>query len=188
MDQPQLITSYHQKLFNTSRFHELIDRTAEFINTLVRCRRKAIKPQAIAVTGLSGIAAGGAISYLTGLPLCVVRKPRDNAHSGYGVEGRLANRYLILDDFVSTGKTLNRIAKQIKKVSSSYHNITPECVGIVLWRDDASQWFTECPYLAFTAPLLDGVKVYTPTSKSYKSVVLQGIGNGEVKAAHVEKL
>ncbi len=187
MAQPKLITSYHQKLFNVRRFHDLIDRTAEFINTLVRCRRKDIKPQTIAVTGVSGIAAGGAISYLTGLPLCVVRKPRDNAHSDHRVEGRLANRYLILDDFVSTGQTLNRIAKQIKK-ASSHHNITPECVGIVLWRDDASQYFTECPYLTLSAPLLDGVKVYTPTSKSCRSVVLQGIGKGEVKAVHVEKL
>ena len=86
----------------------------------VKADRKNFGIDAIIVTGVSGNVIGGAISFLTGIPLIIVRKDEKN-HSGYEIEyadslDRLENlRYIIIDDLIDTGSTIKRIQEKIDR-------------------------------------------------------------------------
>lgn len=72
---------------------------------------KALRPRkrkfnCIVVRGMSGALVGSPVSIALKLPLCVVRKPNDDAHSSYrGLIGAPDTRPLFLDDFISSGAT-----------------------------------------------------------------------------------
>lgn len=88
---------------------------------------------AIVVTGLSGLIIGSAVSIKTGKQLVVVRKPRDESHACVEVEGLInlgrSFKYVILDDFIDSGKTLNRIAKKIHSEAGK----NTMCVGYLMY-------------------------------------------------------
>lgn len=70
----------------------------------------------IVVTGISGVMVGAPVSLALRKPLVVVRKETDDSHHGAGiVEGYAAigDRYLFLDDFISTGKTRTYVQTKI---------------------------------------------------------------------------
>lgn len=74
----------------------------------------------IAVTGMSGVLIGSIISYKVNKPLILVRKRSDKSHSGYELEGNLGSeKYIIIDDTIDEGKTVNNIHKSIKKHTNS---------------------------------------------------------------------
>jgi orotate phosphoribosyltransferase-like protein len=60
----------------------------------------------IVVRGLSGIIPGTLLADRFGKQLCVVRKPDERHHTGARMEGRVGEKYIILDDFVASGDTL----------------------------------------------------------------------------------
>lgn len=71
----------------------------------------------IAVSGVSGLSIGPIVAYLMGKELIVVRKG-EQSHSCHTVESishsdRKFN-YIIVDDLVDSGKTVNRIYNNIK--------------------------------------------------------------------------
>ena len=94
----------------------------------------------VVVHGNSGVSCGFAALMLSphaDFNIVLLRKDNDNSH-GAPIEGpsghRLA-RYLILDDFVDTGTTMNRIRDKIAALHQQCGSPedTPECVGIVLY-------------------------------------------------------
>ena len=96
----------------------------------------------VVVHGNSGVSCGFAALMLSDLDFNIVllRKDNDNSH-GAPIEGpddHHLGRYLILDDFVSSGNTMNRIRDKIGSLSVQrwYYEPgeeTPECVGVVLY-------------------------------------------------------
>ena len=84
----------------------------------ISAAKKALKPiefDAFAVTGNSGTLFGGALALAMKKKLILVRKPSDNSHSTYSVEGDDAiQRYVFLDDQVSTGATKTRVEREMK--------------------------------------------------------------------------
>ena len=71
---------------------------------------------AIAFTGSSGAALAYPLSYLMKIPLIHVRKADDSHYSGGLIEGTISSkRYVIIDDFIESGKTVKRIIKNINK-------------------------------------------------------------------------
>lgn len=69
---------------------------------------------AIAFTGHSGSLIAPAVAYEMGKGLIVVKK--NLGHSSYRVEGAVfAAKYVILDDFISSGDTIRRIARTLRK-------------------------------------------------------------------------
>lgn len=81
----------------------------------------------LAFSGLSGFLLGPVLCYLTGKEMIAVRKPGDNTHSFYTVEGnKNAERYIIVDDFIGSGETVRRIENEVK-------NFAPEaiCLGVL---------------------------------------------------------
>lgn len=81
---------------------------------------RALKPfttiRYIAVSGVSGNAIGGLVSALSGLPMAIVRKG-ESSHSFREVEGSddidECEPYAVIDDLVSSGATVARIAKYL---------------------------------------------------------------------------
>jgi adenine/guanine phosphoribosyltransferase-like PRPP-binding protein len=72
---------------------------------------------AIAYRGASGAITASIIAHHLKKPLILVRKPEDTrGHSPYMVEGpTVVKRYLIVDDFMSTGATYEAIREAVRK-------------------------------------------------------------------------
>lgn len=101
----------------------------------------------VVVHGNSGVSCGFAALMLSDVDFNIVllRKDNDNSHGSpiEGPEGHFLERYLILDDFVSTGATMNRIRDKIIMLHKQSNPVeaAPECVGIVLYGHHGSDSF-----------------------------------------------
>ncbi len=81
----------------------------------------------LAFSGLSGLILGPILCYLTSKEMIAVRKENDNTHSFQSVEGyKHASRYIIIDDFICTGATVQRIVKHVSKFAPQ-----AECLGVL---------------------------------------------------------
>lgn len=93
----------------------------------------------VVVHGNSGVSCGFAALMLSDVDFNIVllRKDNDNSHGSpiEGPDGHRLEKYLILDDFVDTGATINRIRTKINILHQQYGQPkdTPECVGVVLY-------------------------------------------------------
>ena len=118
-------SGYHNTSFSPKRLKRCVARVARNLKKL----QKKVPFDAIAFRGVSGAAIAFPVSALTGLHLICVRKER-NSH-GNRVEGpsRSIKRYVILDDFISSGETIRAIYGAVKAVSRS----ESKCVGICLY-------------------------------------------------------
>jgi adenine/guanine phosphoribosyltransferase-like PRPP-binding protein len=89
----------------------------------------------IAVSGNSGAIFGGALSVAMNKALFLVRKPRENSHSDYPVEGDSGARaYLFVDDCVASGATLRRVHQKMAD-----HFPDAVFVGTYTYRFDCSR-------------------------------------------------
>ncbi len=87
--------------------------------------------KSIAFRGVSGALVAPIVAVRLKKGLIVVRKEA-NEHSTYLVEGhRLIGpqKYIIIDDFPSTGDTIKKILKEIK----DRHNQSAKCVGVYFY-------------------------------------------------------
>ena len=94
-------------------------------------------PDFIAVCGCSGLSVGSIIAYELGIPCVIVRKEWDakNSHCGgeyttpnFCVEP--CNRYVIVDDFIASGNTVQYIKDKLKQC---------ECVGFYSYTNNSAQ-------------------------------------------------
>ena len=75
---------------------------------------------AIAIRGNSGAIMGGIVSYLLGIPLFCIRK-KESSHSVMKIEGyfnksRGTINYIIIDDLISTGETMDAIMDSLDEL------------------------------------------------------------------------
>ncbi len=102
----------------------------------------------VVVHGNSGVSCGFAALMCGNFPLILLRKDNDNSHGSpmEGPNGHNVRRYLILDDFIDTGATMERIKTKIAALSNQRGDglPTPECVGIVLYGHHRGSGFTFC--------------------------------------------
>lgn len=92
---------------------------------------KSLTFRSIAFRGVSGALVAPIVAVRLKKGLIVVRK-RESQHSTYLVEGhRLIGpqKYIIIDDFPSTGDTIKEIMKEIK----ANHNQSAKCVGVYFY-------------------------------------------------------
>lgn len=83
----------------------------------------------IAFRGISGALIAPMIAAELGKSLMAVRKDHPTGHGSNAVEGdQNAKQYIIVDDFIATGKTIREI---IQAVSSSYGRAEAMCVGVL---------------------------------------------------------
>lgn len=114
---------------------------AQLVAKLLPCIMRETGAQAVAVTGKSGLSLAFATLMLIDFPLIVVRKRGENSH-GSNIEGTCGvdvDKYLILDDFVSSGSTVRTIVQELELYNESiapYDEPTHEirCVGVVEYK------------------------------------------------------
>ena len=111
---------------------------AEFAAKAITALSRYTGATAVVVHGNSGVSCGFAALMVTDTPfnLALLRKDNDNSHGApiEGPEGHKLAGYLILDDFVSSGATLNRVRDKINKLHRAGGvGFAPECLGIVLY-------------------------------------------------------
>lgn len=82
----------------------------------------------IAYQGASGAITASIIAHRLKKPLLLVRKPEDTkGHSPYMLEGpKVVRRYLIVDDFMSSGRTYEAIREAVK-----IDHPQAECIGML---------------------------------------------------------
>ena len=110
-------------------------------NTLIRANdafetlRKTVKFDAIAFCGSSGAAFAFPLAVSHKIPLIYVRKTGEQSHGNpveCNGEGRI-KKYLIVDDFIASGATVEWIAAQVKKYSKG--DVKPAVVGVFCFED-----------------------------------------------------
>lgn len=119
---------YLSELMVPHTLRKIVNKTISLI------KKHKIKFDAIAFRGLSGSLAASAISIQLNKPLIAIRK---NSSHGDKVEGYvLADTYIIIDDFIDSGKTIKSILRDIDGM----------CVGIVLYgQSDTKSLHTYLP-------------------------------------------
>lgn len=124
-------TDYLSSIYSIDLYHKIIDDSYLVIKDLV----KKGKIDSIAFTGTSGAAIAYPLSYKLKLPLICVRKTGEKSHYTGSTEGDAeAKKYLIVDDFIQSGKTINNIIKKIKRDQPN-----AKAVGIFLYTSYSSE-------------------------------------------------
>ena len=92
----------------------LVRTVKETVQALRRLKR-VLGFEQIVCTGISGQSIAWPVSYVTGIPVCVLRRKYERGHHGYDVENfKDDQKYIILDDFISEGNTVKHIIKSLK--------------------------------------------------------------------------
>jgi len=116
-------------------FGEILEHPEEVVEVLAHHLNDPAfgRVDAVVGTGLSGTLPLIPLRMRTGTPVAIVRKEDIKSHgSTIQASGDIPFmkdlRYVIIDDFVCTGRTLNRIAEQL--------GCWGECVGVLLYQSD----------------------------------------------------
>ena len=118
---------------------ERVGERAAFAAKAIKELRSQTGSTSVVVHGNSGVSCGFAalMASTEDFNLVLLRKDNDNSHGSpiEGPDGHRLGKYLILDDFVSSGATMNRIRDKIDTLHGQvpWSSPKPECVGIVLY-------------------------------------------------------
>jgi adenine/guanine phosphoribosyltransferase-like PRPP-binding protein len=120
-------TGYLRSVFDVQEYFHVINKLVVKIKKF-----QQNKPfDAIAFTGTSGAAVAFTLAYKLKVPLICIRKTTDKSHYKNIYEGiENIKRYIIVDDFIETGSTIDRIKKGVCSRSEG-----AKLVGIFLYRD-----------------------------------------------------
>lgn len=103
----------------------------------------------IVARGLSGTIIAAAVGAMHGMPFGIVRKPTESGHSSAGIEVTehldgyttpVYHNYLIVDDFICTGATMQAIEREVRNYE---YKISGDCEAIVLYNStdqDRLEW------------------------------------------------
>jgi adenine/guanine phosphoribosyltransferase-like PRPP-binding protein len=122
------MASYH-KIRIGFGFNELKP-TVDTAIKLIRKIPKKLRYQ-IVCCGISGQSIAWPISYKLQIPVAVIRKPNEKSHGNEIENFNPEESFIILDDLISTGRTLTYI---LAKLRTHYHKeIANNCKAIVLY-------------------------------------------------------
>lgn len=152
---------YSEVQYNSARLRLKAQEIARILPEMMQ----RLDAQAVAVMGKSGLSLAFAVSMLIDFPLMVVRKRGEYSH-GNPVEGTEEidiKRYLVLDDFVSSGDTVRNLCEIVEERACSTVGAHPRCVGVLQYM---RQNCTDDPpdYVACTVWMpkwREGVPVYS---------------------------
>lgn len=130
----RITIEYLSSVYLTDNFSYTVDKATKIISKF----RKRMPFEAIAFTGSSGAALAYPLSYKLKIPLIHIRKSIRDNHYGSKLEGlNDCASYIIVDDFINSGRTIKKIISEINK-GNAYKK--SECVGIYLFDDDLAQF------------------------------------------------
>ena len=122
-------SDYLGSVYRLPTFHDTVEATIRTAKDMM----KKSKYDTIVFTGYSGSALAYILSKELNIPLICVRKSNERSHfvnDGSGLlEGSLdCQRYIIVDDFIASGRTVRRISEVMEDGMP-----TAKCVGILLY-------------------------------------------------------
>lgn len=124
----QVRTDYLDHIFYPGMYQDTVQRSIK----LGRALLGKYQYDAIAFQGNSGSAIAYILGYVLQIPLINIRKEREDSHFRRcrgQFEGFLATqKYIIVDDFYSTGGTIKRIISEVKKSCPD-----SECVALLMY-------------------------------------------------------
>lgn len=129
-DSNKIKSPYLESVYNPSLFDETVRSSLK----AVKLMKQELNFDTIAFTGSSGAALGYILGFNLGIPIACIRKSREECHfgdysSGY-IEGHMGSKsYIIVDDFIASGATIDNIASKMKKQCPN-----AQCVGIYLYK------------------------------------------------------
>lgn len=124
----RIVTSYLGDVIEVGKRAATITKLVHYI------KQAGFSFNAVAFCGMSGALIAPAIAEAFGVEMIMVRK-RDRSHSAYEVEGAMGSgRYIIVDDLISTGSTIEHIIERIKSFDNS-----AVCDGVVTYSGHYTQ-------------------------------------------------
>lgn len=147
---------YNDMLFDVTRLRPKAKQVALALPKLMH----EVGADFVVVTGKSGIAMAYATLMLIDFPLVVIRKEGETSH-GNKVEGSPADgltKYIILDDFVSTGGTVNTIVTELERYGNSCGS-EAQLVGVLCYQNTEKTFAAYAPYDSVDVGL-DSVPTY----------------------------
>jgi len=122
---PRIRSSYLHPVFEPAKLIKVVERVCKLVEGM------RPRPDTILVRGISGVSVGFPVSMMTGIPIGVVRK-EDGSHSNYRYEGPSPiGGFVIVDDLVESGGTLQAIYERAKDV-----DCTTTCIGVVTYAQE----------------------------------------------------
>jgi orotate phosphoribosyltransferase-like protein len=132
-------SSYLQTIYEPTRFTRTVDRAVEEAEKLLQQKEF----DTVAFTGMSGAAMAYLLAYKLKVQLLCIRKTTDGSHfhqtfpygaKGLVCEGNLGTkRYMIVDDFITSGNTVNQIINSVSKEAPG-----AKCVAILMYAQSYS--------------------------------------------------
>lgn len=123
------MASYHH--IGKSQFKPTVKTTV----TAIRRLKKVLGFEQIVCTGISGQSIAWPVGYVTDIPVAVVRRKDEKNHHGYSVENfDRSRKFIILDDFVSSGDTVKHVLKSLAEDRRD----DPRCVGVYCYSGSGS--------------------------------------------------
>lgn len=123
--------------YATGYSQDRVRQKAKFAAAAISSMAQAVNADCVIVHGNSGVSCGFAALMYHNFNLVLLRKDNDNSHGSplEGPSGHRIERYLILDDFISSGETVRRVRRKVTELSlqRSAGMDLPQCVGIVLY-------------------------------------------------------
>lgn len=107
-------------MFRTWYMDEAVFNLAEVIET-AKERLKDVDFDTLVGTGFSGSIVIPSLALAMGKKFVLIRKDNDNSHHGKGRPvGQLGERWIFVDDFVSSGATRQRVLTKVADWSREY--------------------------------------------------------------------
>jgi len=154
----QVRTDYLDHVFYPGMYQDTVQRSIK----LGRALLGKYQYDAIAFQGNSGSALAYILGYVLQIPLINIRKEREDSHfrrcKGQ-FEGYLATqKYLIVDDFYSTGDTVKRIISEIKKSCPD-----SKCVAMLMYSQVAEMriFYSTCTFVNMPLDGDQGIPSYS---------------------------
>lgn len=113
------------------------------LRTIAENELEGVEFDTVVGTGLSGLLPLAVLADHFGVHFAAIRKPNDSSHAGGDLfEGTLGDRWLFVDDFISSGTTFNRVLETVHKTARDNSHKT-ECVGALQYdRDERRRFLT----------------------------------------------
>lgn len=164
----KVVTDYLGDVFHRDQFQGMVKRAIEKAHQIMIDHPF----EAIAFTGTSGSAIAYILGYTLDVPLICIRKDTEKAHykswdsqSEQRFEGYAGARtYLIVDDFISSGKTVERIMQAI-------YDKCPQCrcAAMLMYQGDREKKTFHPRNEDLSALHYNGVPVYSCKKDKWNS-------------------
>ena len=115
----------------------------------------------IALTGLSGILVGVPVADKLEREFAIIRKEGEKRHADPSMEGSLPDKYVIIDDFICSGSTIERVVDTINKEWAG-----KTCVGVILYNVEVDERYTKQQAFLFKGNTeYSGISIHYPKGK-----------------------